>query len=238
MTLKHTVASLDEIPEGMREHYGPAEGGNGFELQIEGAGALVNALRNERQFRKNAEGRARELETQVRQLRALPPREKMTPREKFFEDAGKRLAGLEGEALAAEERKLEEEMGPIVEAEVAELRNGFEKQMEARNRTIRRLLRENAANDLVMRIRRPGIEPRVLLPLVLDRFELKEEGGEFSIVTKGANGEPVTLEALAEELRSTPALAPLVAGASEAERVTHAKRVAETLGVKPNGPAR
>jgi hypothetical protein len=228
--LKERIASLDEVPEALREHYGPAEDGQGgFQLQYDG-GALKRALEHERRHRKAAE-------EQVRQLKGQPA---MTPRQqKFLPEAERRLQGLEGEARAAEVAKIEAEMVPLIAAEVAEAERSYQTRIEGQRRTIERLMRQSAATDLVMRIRRPGIEPHVLAALVLDRFELKEEGGEFSVVTKGANGEPMSLEALAEELRATPALAPLVAGSSPEERVAHERKVAETLGqARPNGAAR
>jgi hypothetical protein len=230
MSLKEHVASLDEVPEALREHYGPAEDGNGFELQIGDVGPLRNALRHEKQHRKNAEGRARELDTQVRHLRGLPPREKMTPREKFFEDAGKRLAGLEGDAFANEQSKLEAEMVPLIAAEIAEHEQGLKQRLDRTRDTIVRLMRERAAMDLVMQIRKPGIAAHVLLPLVLDRFDVQERDGDFAATAKGANGEPMSVEALAEELRANPAFAPLVAGTSEAEKAAHSRKVEETLG--------
>ena len=147
-----------------------------------------------------------------------------------MEEAGRRLGGLEGEALEAERAKLEEEMTPLIEAEIAAHRKEQQRQIERRQGTINRLMREQAAMDLVMRVRRPGVEAGVLMPLVLDRFHIEERNGELVTIVKGADDQPISLDALAEELRTTPALAPLIAGASADEKAAHARKVAETLG--------
>jgi hypothetical protein len=47
-----------------------------------------------------------------------------------------------------------------------------------------------------------------------------------------ATGKPTSRNGLIEELRQTPAFAPLVQGASQSEQAAHARKVAETLGVK------
>lgn len=250
--LKELVTSLDEIPEGLREHYAPDRDG-GFMLQIS-EGPLINALNRERQRRRDVEHRAGQHQSRADQLAnevealtaqlhdanvaleslrlasGAKKREDMTPRERFMEEAGRRLGGLEGEALEAERAKLEEEMTPLIEAEIAAHRKEQQRQIERRQGTINRLMREQAAMDLVMRVRRPGVEAGVLMPLVLDRFHIEERNGELVTIVKGADDQPISLDALAEELRTTPALAPLIAGASADEKAAHARKVAETLG--------
>jgi hypothetical protein len=171
----------------------------------------------------------RRLKDRVKELEApKSPTEPTPPREKFLQDAGRRLVGLEGEARTAELAKIEQELQPLVDAELEEIRRTGRGQVEALQGTIRRLVRESAAIDLVARIKRPGIATELLMPTILPRLDVEERDGEFTAVGKGPNG-PLTLEALAEELRATPALAPLIAGASADEKAAHARKVQETL---------
>lgn len=192
--------------------------------------------------RDNVEGLKRknrellgELKKLKQRLADKPP--EPTPREKFLQDAARRLVGLEDDAKAAEVAKLEAEMAPLIDAEVAEHGRQLQQRLEGLSRTATRLMRDNAATQVVMRIRRPGIDPTVLAPFVLERLDVQETDGEFSVIGKGPNGEPISLEALAEELRGRSDLAPLVAGACAEEKAAHAAKVAETLGQRPNGAA-
>lgn len=229
--LPERVNSLDQVPAGLREHYGPAEDGNGFEVQIEGAGALRRVLAIERQHRRNAEGRAKELDTQVRHLRGLPKREEMSPREQFLEEAAQRLVGLQGDAKAVELRKIEQELTALADAEIGEIQRSGPARVQALQQTVRRLTRESAATEIITRIRRPGVSVDLLMPTVLARLDVEEREGDFVAIGKDASGRPMSLEALVGELRATPALAPLIAGASPEEKAAHARKVAETLGV-------
>ena len=185
-------------------------------------------------------GANRRLKDRVQELEQLPTQpepEPTTPRERFLRDAAKRLAGLDGDARASELAKLEQEMAPLVDAEIAERHRQHEEKIARMNGTIRRVMRESAANDVAMRVRRPGVSLDVLVPLIRDRFDVEERDGEFITVVKGADGRPITAAALAAELRANPALAPVVAGASQAEQAAHSARVAETLG-QSKGAAR
>ena len=179
----------------------------------------------------------RRLKERVKELDAgktadtRPPGE-MTPRERFLENAGNRLAGLHGAAREAELGKIKSELEPLVEAELEEIRRNGAKRVEALRSTLQRLTRENAATEIIARIRRPGISADLLMPTVLARLEAQEHEGNFTAVGKGASGEPISLDALAEELRATPALAPFIAGTTAEEKAAHAARVRETLGQK------
>lgn len=184
-------------------------------------------------------GHNRRLKDRVKELEAAKHSEpEPTPREKFLQEAARRLVGLEGDAKAAEIAKLEAEMAPLIDAEVAEHGRQLQEQIASQQQTIRRAMRERAATDLAMRIRRPGVALHVLTPLLLERFEVQETGEEFTVMVKGPDGQPITTEQLAEELRANPAFGPLVEGSTPQEKAAHAAKVAETLGQRPNGAAR
>jgi hypothetical protein len=121
--LKTQIAALEEVSEALREHY-VRNGSGGFRLATDDdrAASLRSALDAERQHRKTAENRARELEEQLRIARAgkESPTEE-TPREKFIRENAPRLKPFASgsDEWKAELAKIEAEMEPLITAEVA-----------------------------------------------------------------------------------------------------------------------
>jgi hypothetical protein len=233
--LKLQVDSLDELPEAMREHYSQAEDG-AFELQIEGAGSLRNALEFERRHRRNAENRARELETQVRNARnGLPPpkpESEMTPKERFLAQAEQRLAKLAygSEEYAAELDRLRKEMEPLISAEVAEHDKQRGAELARLSADHDRIFIEHAARDICGDIGLPG-HGDALLPHVSSRLAVKREDGKAVLVVLDREGKPssATMDALKQELRETQAFKPVLRDAV-ADEARHQRLVAEMLG--------
>jgi hypothetical protein len=104
-------------------------------------------------------------------------------------------------------------------------------QLDSMRRDRNRVVVEHAALDLAAKLARPGCNS-LLMPHILGRLEAREEGGALVISAKGASG----LDDLAEQLRTDPAFAPIIQGASPAEKAGHARRVAETTGQQPPPP--
>lgn len=182
--------------------------------------------------KKKWQARARELEAQL----PTAPKDPST-RDKFLASAAVRLAGLEGDALAAELVKLEAEMAPLIAAEVGEVQAQHVARIESLSKAYVRVRREQAAQAIAADLARPGAAA-VLTPHVLKRIHAEARGDDVELLARDAGGKPMSFEALKQELRSAPGFAPLIAGTTKTEQEAHARKVAESLGQPaPVGPA-
>lgn len=233
MALKIEVNSLDEIDAVMRPHYEKIDDGR-YRLMFDGLDKLKNSEQVERGRRKAAESRVKELETQVANLRTNPEASKeLTPRERFIRENAKRLNGLEGDAYAAEFAKIEQEMQPVIDTEVAETATQHQARLESMNRTIRTEMIKQSALRVAAEISQSGSAP-VLLPLITARLGCEQRGDEWTVFVTDDAGKPTaaSLDALKDELRIAPAFRPLIRGVTEGETAAHARKVQAAISPK------
>lgn len=231
MALKLEIDSLDQVHASLREHYEETADGS-FRLKFEG----LEKLKNQSARYKTAEARVKELETEVATLRGNPaePAELITPRERFIRENAKRLNGLEGEAHAAEFAKIQLEMQPLIDAEVAAATQ-YKTKAERQVAVIRKATIEHEAHRIIADIGQPGATT-LLLPHVIARLDCEQQGDDWRLSVKDAAGRPTSIDALKEELRTQPQFRSLVRGATESETAARAARV--KAAISPPGTLR
>lgn len=105
MSLQYEVDSLDGVDEGMQSLYAEKEGG-GYKLAVEGiddGAELKEALRKEREDRKAASGRAKELEDQMSKAQR-EQQEKNQEFQSLYENEQKEKKALEEKYSTFEQR--------------------------------------------------------------------------------------------------------------------------------------
>lgn len=239
-TLQLAIDSLDDIDEMHRQFYEPDPNNDGaYRLKVSGIDKLRNAKNVERDLRKSAENRVRELETQVADLRGKPrpkPESEMTPRERFIRENAKRLNGLEGDAYAAEFAKIESEMQPLIDAAVAEYSAKLQARAESLERTCVNARRGHEARAILKDIAESGCA-EILMPHVMERIGVERRGEEWALIVMDATGKPtsMTVDALKDELRDSPAFKRLVKGSTADEAAAHARKVQAAI-TAPKAP--
>jgi len=220
--LKSQIASLEEVPQALREYYVKrANGGYRLETDGEANQTLMRALSAERAARKAAELRLAAGDKSSEPVWTSPECKE------FVMANVNRLDGLTGEAYKAEFAKIEEEMAQLISTTVQKHWEGKLVKLTAEYVRIRT---DHETTALAAKLAKRG-SAEVLRPLIRDRIAVTQrDDGEWEIGYRDAAGNPVAIDALEFELRSDSALAPIIEGVSAADKEAHAKRVAETLG--------
>lgn len=182
-------------------------------------------------------GEVKKWKEKARALEANKPKpeSEMTPAERFdaasnqfWVDNAHRMTGLTGDAREAMGAALVDEYmaSPFVKQNLESIRSEGNARLEKLNANLQRLTRESAARSFAMSIAKPGCA-EALLPIVLNRLGCEERGDDMAIFVTGADGKPsgASLDALADELRATPAFKPVIAGATAEEVEAHARKV-------------
>ena len=152
-----------------------------------------------------------------------------TPRDKFFEENQHRLKGLTGKDRDAMIEQIVSEATPFIEAEVAEHEATLKQRVEHMNTQFKRITIEQAARQFVRGIALKGSD-ELLIPHVVSRMDTQTRGDDLEVIVKDAAGKPSSFDELADELRNDAAFAPIVQGASDADKLAHARKVAAVLG--------
>jgi hypothetical protein len=235
------LPTLDDIPEPLRGHYVEDTIDGGYRLAVEGLddpAELRRAKRAEKDLRLAVEGKNRELSQRVRDLEAagatVKDDSKLTPREKFMRDAGRRLAGLEGDAYAAEFAKLDAEIDVHLQAEHGAQRAALRAESQKLQNAIRKHSIEQTANAILAEVARHGCA-YILRPHVVARLRCEQHGDEWLTLVTDVDGKPmpISIQDFMDELRHTPSMAPLVRGADASESLAHARKFAAVLGEAP-----
>ena len=233
--LKTRIKSLDEVSVELRDHYQASD--DGFELQTD-VDLGFAALTHERAESRKKSERNQKLQARVKDLElALEVRDHgkaLTQRERFALENARRLADLKpgSPAWQAEFEKIMAEAQPMIDAEIAENESARQKEVAELRATVEVESVKCAARRVVTRLAKSGCA-EALLPHVSERIKAEWRDGKCATVFVDASGVATSELALVTELRELrPDLAPIIEGASEADKAAHARRVAETLGTK------
>lgn len=193
-------------------------------------------LRNERDV-STLKRHMRRLLGEIRKLKGKPATEEVdeTPRDKFIRENAPRLKPFEAGTpqWQAELDKIMADMEPILAAEGE--RHGAELQAKVArlSTSIEKETLRQAATRIAVSLAKPGSSD-VLLPHITARLRTKWDGDECQVEVTGADGDPSSEDSLLAEFREMrPEFAAIVQGASEDDKIAHAKRVAATLGKDP-----
>ena len=191
--LKAQLESLEGVDEGLHQFYEERDGG--YSLKVEGledTGALKRAKDHEKQARKTAEDKARELSDSVEALQA-----KISD----IENEGHRKTG-DVEAL---EKSWQEKLANR-EAELSA-------QLEQANGSLKTILVDNKAIQLASELAVEG-SSNVLMPHIKSRLAVDTRDGELVTVVLDEAGKPsaLSIDELKQEIANTPAFAPVVIG--------------------------
>ena len=194
MPLKYEVDSLDELDEGLREHYEQSDSGK-YQLKVDGIDTgeeLKGALQKEREERKRAKERLQELEEEQRKAREEA--------EKAREEAARKSGDTE-----ALERSYQEKIEKI-QAEM-------DKQLQQRDAMLHKQTVTSVAKSMASEIAVQG-SAKALEPHIQSRLQMEMRDGEPKTVVLDDKGQPsaMTVEELREEISNDPAFAPLIAG--------------------------
>lgn len=189
MALPRIVESLESVDESLREHYAENDEGQ-FVLDVEGdgGGQAVEALRRERRDRKRAEKRVKELEGLESELDEL--------REFREEYEGRVLKEADVEQLKAGiEKKYTRELDKMkAQLEEAQARNS-----ELTQKDQKRFLRDEVQKALD---EHEALADR-LRPHVLDRVHLEtSDDGESEIIARGLDDEETDVLTLVGQMKT------------------------------------
>ena len=205
--LKYQISKLDDVHEAHRGLY--VQRDSGFVLDVVGIES-PESLRASRHAEKLANNAARG---------------KLAELEKQVAEADQRRAA---DASEAAQRRVEFEASFNADAEkkhaqkLAEATASLQAQVESLRADRDRVTEDNTVADIANELARAPEYRAVLIPHIRQRLQgCRDENGRFT--------ETVRAEVTAH-LRGDAAFAPIIRGASPAERAFHAKRVQETLG--------
>lgn len=193
MKLKKRVKSLDDVNEKYRDLYVEKDGE--FVLEIEGeedTGALKRAKEHEKDRRKEAEQKARDLEEQLGTVK-----EQLETLENSKGDGEKDVAKLE----AKWKKKLEDRERELTD------------QLEGSKKELNTLLVDNVADRLASEL---SDSPAVLRPHIKSRLTVEYVDGKPTTRIKDADGElsPMTVDELKAEFMSNDDFASVVKGSA------------------------
>ena len=185
--LKVKLESLDGLDESLHSFYKKQDDGS-FALQVDGledTGALKRAKEHEKEQRKAAEAKARELEERLEAL----------------ESEGSRKKG-DVEAIDKSWK-----------AKYDKLQSEMQAQVDAAKGQIRKLRVDNVAQEMAAALSIEG-SAKVLLPHIQSRLDMEERDGEFVTVVKDAQGKAsaLSLDELREEFANDKAFAHIIVG--------------------------
>lgn len=192
MKYKLTKAQYDELSDDIKKEYAESDGGE-YTLNIEGGedtGALKRAKDHEKERRKQAEDKARDLESQLNSTK-----EELQTLQESKGDGDKDVAKLESKW----KKKLEDR-----EKELSTQTQTLEKELNT-------LLVDNVADRLAADL---SDSPSVLRPHIKERLTVERVDGKAVTRIKDADGElsPMTLDELKSEFESNNDFASVVRG--------------------------
>lgn len=189
--LKLEADKIDDIPEPFRGAYEEKDGK--FRLKVDGledTSALKRAKDHEKEERKKAAERARQLEEQLAEMRI-----------KLEGDEAERLK-KSGDIEAINkswQEKLSKKTGELSD------------QLSARDNLIRKLTVGSTAQAIASEIAVPG-SAKALMPHIEGRLSMELRDGQPAVVVLDASGKPsaMTVEEFKAEIAADPAFAPLI----------------------------
>lgn len=192
MALKLKLDTIDGLPKDVQKEYKKADDGEGFVLDVDGfedTGALKRAKDHEKSARKDAEGKLKQLTTEL-------------------ETAQQELEDLRKGAIPkADVEKLESTYKTKLAKREAELSG----ELESASKSLQTLLVDNVAQGLAAKV---STSPDLILPHIKSRLTAEKVDGKWQTRIMDKDGKPsdLSIDAFQKEILSDKRFSVILVG--------------------------